>query len=91
MSHFSAENCELGGPLGRSRECREEQYRNTICDEGLLEAIGKLTSLQVLRVGADIRRLHAETWNVWNAISFKRMGFAPPVGEGGKEKKKKRK
>jgi hypothetical protein len=29
----------------------EERYRDEICDAGLLEAIGKLTSLQVLRVG----------------------------------------
>ena len=30
----------------------EERYRDEICDAGLLEAIGNLTSLQVLRVGA---------------------------------------
>jgi len=30
----------------------EERYRDEICDAGLLEAIGKLTSLQVLCVGA---------------------------------------
>jgi hypothetical protein len=30
----------------------EQEYRDEICDAGLLEAIGKLTSLQVLRVGA---------------------------------------
>jgi hypothetical protein len=29
----------------------EQEYRDEICDAGLLEAIGKLTSLQVLRVG----------------------------------------
>ena len=33
-------------------QASEEKYRNEICDAGLLEAIRKLTSLQVLRVGA---------------------------------------
>ena len=31
---------------------QEAWYRDEICDAGLLEAIGKLTSLQVLRLGA---------------------------------------
>jgi Leucine-rich repeat (LRR) protein len=31
---------------------QEQEYRDEICDAGLLEAIGKLTSLQVLCVGA---------------------------------------
>jgi hypothetical protein len=38
--------------LRNSLRNREGWYRDNICDAGLLEAIGKLTSLQVLRLGA---------------------------------------
>ena len=41
--------------LRNSLQGNEQWYRDEICDAGLLEAIGKLTSLQVLRLGAVLR------------------------------------
>ena len=41
--------------LRNSLQGNEQWYRDEICDAGLLEAIGKLASLQVLRLGAVLR------------------------------------